>query len=171
MTLEKEFTLCPKCGTALKPRDEGGHRRMACPACGFIQYINPAPAAGVVVRDGESILLVKRRFEPYRGLWVIPSGFIEYGERPRETAVREIREETGLGVAIDALYEVESCQDDPRGNTVFILYSGRVVEGEPRAGDDADDVGFFPLSDLPDIAFACQRRIIDRLRRESRAGQ
>jgi 8-oxo-dGTP diphosphatase len=161
--MERKFTFCPKCGASLVPREDGEHRRMACPACGFVQYINPAPAAGMLVRTGESILLVKRRFEPYRGQWVMPSGFIEYGEDVRETAVREVREETGLDVAIDRLHTVESCRDDPRGNTVLILYAGHVVGGELRAGDDADDVGFFPLENLPEIAFACQRRILSKL--------
>ncbi|HUV37834.1 MAG TPA: NUDIX domain-containing protein [Patescibacteria group bacterium] len=166
--MEKEFTYCPKCGIALAPRNDEGRRRMVCPACGFVQYINPAPAAGILVREGDSVLLVQRRFEPYRGLWVVPSGFIEYGEDVRDTAVREVREETGLAVEIDSLHAVESCRDDPRGNTVLVLYSGHVVGGELRAGDDAIDVGFFPLLDVPGIAFACQRRILRALQCEAR---
>ncbi len=93
----------------------------------------------------------------------MPSGFIEYGEDVRETAVREVREETGLEVAIDSLHAVESCRDDPRGNTVLIIFRGHVVGGGLEAGDDAMDVGFFPLDDLPEIAFACQRRILSKL--------
>ena len=139
---------------------------MACPSCGYIQYINPAPAAGILVRENDSILLVQRRFEPYRGLWVVPSGFIEYGETVRDTAIRELREETGLEVAIDSLHTVESCRDDPRGNTVLVLYRGHAAGGELRAGDDAVDVGFFPLAELPEIAFACQRRILAKLTSE-----
>ena len=115
------------------------------------------------MRENDSILLVQRRFEPYRGLWVVPSGFIEYGETVRDTAIREVREETGLEIEIDALHTVESCRDDPRGNTILVLYRGHVVGGELEAGDDAVDVGFFPLARLPEIAFACQRRILARL--------
>jgi 8-oxo-dGTP diphosphatase len=136
---------------------------MVCPSCGFTQYMNPAPAAGILVKDGESVLLVQRRFAPFEGLWVMPSGFIEYDEDVRDTAVREVREETGLEVAIDSLHAVESCRDDPRGNTVLIIFRGHVVGGELEAGDDAMDVGFFPLDDLPEIAFACQRRILSKL--------
>lgn len=160
---EREFVYCPKCGTSLDAREEDGHRRMVCPACGFVQYLNPAPAAGILVRDGKSVLLVQRRFEPYRGLWVVPSGFIEYGEDIRDTAVREVREETGLEVEIDSLHAVESCRDDPRGNTVLVLFNGHVTGGGLRAGDDAVDAGFFPITELPEIAFACQRRVLSRL--------
>jgi 8-oxo-dGTP diphosphatase len=128
-----------------------------------VQYLNPAPAAGVLVRDGGRVLLVQRRYEPFRGLWVVPSGFIEYGEDIRDTAVREVREETGLEVEIDSLHAVESCRDDPRGDTVVVLFGGRVVGGELRAGDDAIGAAFFPVGELPPIAFACQRRILSRL--------
>ncbi len=144
-------------------RDDEGHRRVVCPSCGFTMYINPAPAAGILVQDGESVLLVQRRFEPFEGLWVMPSGFIEYDEDVRDTAVREVREETGLEVVIDSLHAVESCRDDPRGNTVLIIFRGHVVGGMLEAGDDAMDVGFFPLDELPEIAFACQRRILSKL--------
>jgi 8-oxo-dGTP diphosphatase len=162
-----EYVYCPLCGTRLEKADEAGHPRMRCPACGFVHYRNPAPAAGVVVRDGDRVLLVKRRFEPYRGAWVIPSGFIEYDEDVRETAVREIREETGLAVELDGLHAVESCFDDPRGMTLLVLYRGRITGGKLTAGDDAEDVGFFALDALPEIAFEAHRKVLGELARRA----
>ncbi|MBU8923192.1 MAG: NUDIX hydrolase [Bacteroidales bacterium] len=156
-----DFKFCPLCGAEMSEREEGGFPRMACSVCEFVHYHNPAPAAGVIVRDEEGrILLVRRRFDPYQGLWTIPSGYIEYDEDVRLTAVRELEEETGLVVGIDGIHSVESCFDDPRGNTVVVMYKGHIKGGRLKAGDDAEDAGFFSLGDLPPIAFDCQKRIL-----------
>ncbi|MCK4237150.1 MAG: NUDIX hydrolase [Candidatus Krumholzibacteria bacterium] len=161
-----EFIYCPECGESLVKVVEEGHPRMKCPSCGFVHYRNPSPAVGVLILDGDRVLLVKRRFEPYKGLWGIPAGFIEYGEDVRETAVRELDEETGLKVELDKLHAVESCFDDPRVNSILVLFAGHAVGGELKAGDDAEDAGYFPLSELPEIAFEAHRRVLGRLREE-----
>jgi len=165
--MNRLFRYCPHCGTDLEKVDEGGKARMRCGECGFVQYLNPSPAAGILVKDDEGrILLVRRKFEPFAGLWTMPAGFIEYGEDVAETAVRELEEETGLIIEIDETHAVESCRDDPRGDTVLVMYEGHVKGGELEAGDDAEKVGFFSLDALPEIAFACQRRLIERLIRD-----
>ena len=155
-----EFTYCPICSRSLEAVKEEGRHRMKCSACGYIQYRNPASAVGVIViRDGE-VLLVKRRYEPYRGKWVIPSGFIEYDEDIRGAAVREVAEETGFEVELTGLHAAESCFDDPRGNTILVLFTGRITGGELDAGDDAEDAAFFPLDRLPAIAFEAHRSVL-----------
>ena len=164
--MAREYVHCPLCAAPLEGEREGDRLRMRCRSCGFIHYRNPAPAAGVIVVDGEAVLLVKRRYDPFRGLWAIPSGFIEYEEDARETAVREVREETGLAVEVDGLHAVESCFDDPRGNTLLVLYRGRITGGSLRAGDDADDVRFFPIGNLPPIAFEAHRTVLGRMARD-----
>jgi 8-oxo-dGTP diphosphatase len=161
-----DFVYCPVCRNRLRDVDEGDHIRKECPSCGFIHYRNPAPTTGVIVLKEGKVLLVKRRYQPYRGKWVIPSGFVEYSEDIIETAVRELKEETGVDVKIDSLYEVKSCFDDPRGNTVLVLYLGHIDGGELIAGDDAESVGFFSLHDLPEIAFKAHRDVLARLREE-----
>ena len=123
----------------------------------------PSPAAGVLIVENGAVLLVKRRFEPFKGLWVIPSGFIEYDEDVRAAAAREAMEETGLAVEIDALHAVETCFDDPRGNALLVLYRAHVAGGTPKAGDDAEEVGFFPLTDLPPVAFEAHRKVLAEL--------
>ena len=158
-----EFSHCPMCGAGLAPFDESGHRRMKCGSCGFIQYLNPSSAVGVLVRTDEGVLLVKRRFEPYKGKWVFPSGFIEYDEDLRGAAVRETLEETGLEVELTGLHAAESCFDDPRGNTILVLFNGRITGGTLEPGDDADGAAFFPLDRLPDIAFEAHRKVLSEL--------
>src|SRR6185436_17981650 len=82
---------CVLCGTALRAIREHGVPRRACPRCGFIAYRNPVPACGVIVMRGGRVLLAKRAHEPRLGTWGIPAGFMEYGEHPEATAVREAR--------------------------------------------------------------------------------
>ncbi len=158
-----EYTFCPFCAEPLESAREGKHVRMACRACGWIHYRNPAPAAGVVIVENGAVLLVKRRYEPFEGLWSIPSGFIEIGEDVRAAAVREALEETGLAVEIDSLLAVETCFDDPRGTTLLVLYRAHRTGGTPNAGDDAEDVGFFPLAALPPLAFEAHRTVLGSL--------
>jgi ADP-ribose pyrophosphatase YjhB (NUDIX family) len=161
--MDKEFSYCPMCGSILEAVDESGHRRMKCGNCGFIQYLNPSSAVGVIVRTEEGVLLVKRRFEPYKGKWVIPSGFIEYDEDMREAAVRETLEETGLEVELTGLHAAESCFDDPRGNTILVLFDGKITGGVLEPGDDADGAAIFPLDRLPEIAFEAHRKVLSEL--------
>lgn len=158
-----EFVHCPLCGEELRERSMDGCPRTVCPSCGFVHYRNPAPAVGVLLFENGRILLVKRRFEPYRGLWVIPSGFMEYEETVTECAVREIKEETGLDVEMEELHSVVSCFDDPRGNTLLVLYTGRITGGSLEPGDDAEDAAFFPLDGLPAVAFEAHRRVLGSL--------
>jgi len=158
-----EYNYCPVCRAELTESKDGGRPRPACPECGFVYYNNPAPTAGVLVLEGNSVLLVKRRYEPYKGMWVMPSGYIEYEEDASTTAVRELREETGAEAELDGIHTVVSCFDDPRGNTVMILYEGHITGGRLKAGDDAESVKFFPLDNLPPVAFEAQRAILGRL--------
>ncbi len=162
-----EFAYCPACGGPMEAVREEGRRRMKCPACGYVQYRNPSSAAGVIVVRDSEVLLVKRRYDPYRGKWVIPSGFIEYDEDIREAAVREVAEETGLEVELTGIHGAESCFDDPRGNTILVLYGGRITGGELAAGDDAEDAAFFRLDRLPEIAFEAHRRVLRELAERS----
>ncbi len=161
--MRNEFSYCPLCAAPLERAREGEHPRMVCRACGYVHYRNPSPAAGVLIVENGAVLLVKRRYEPFQGLWSIPSGFIEHDEDVRAAAAREAMEETGLAVEIDALHAVETCFDDPRGNTLLVLYRAHATGGTPRAGDDAEEVGFFPLTDLPPIAFEAHRKALGEL--------
>jgi len=150
------YTYCPLCGKLLEEETLDGRPRMVCrdEACGFVFYQNPIPAAGAVIVRDDKILLVKRAHPPRIGWWCFPAGFMEWGEHPTDTAVREVEEETGLKVKLNGFFEVYSGNDDPRTNAILILYLADVVGGELRAADDAQEVRFFGFDELPDkIAF------------------
>lgn len=158
-------TYCPRCATPLEMADEHGTLRPTCPSCGFIWYRNPVPAAGVLlVRDGD-VLLVRRRYEPRAGAWCLPAGFMEAGETPEQTAVRELLEETGAHAQLTGLFGVYAGFDDPRVRSVLILYTCALTGGELAPGDDAIELAWYPLEALPeDIAFASHRRAIAEYR-------
>ncbi|MHA1881824.1 MAG: NUDIX domain-containing protein [Candidatus Thorarchaeota archaeon] len=103
-------------------------------------YKNPKPTVDVVVTDGKRVVLIKRGRDPFKGQWVFPGGFVDYGETVEDAAVREVMEETGLNVRLETILGVYSDPDrDPRGHNVTVAFIGHVIEGEPVGGDDADE--------------------------------
>jgi len=161
---------CIRCGQALVRRDDNGSPRPTCPACGYVHYRNPAPAAGVILGRPGELLLVRRRYAPRAGAWCLPAGFLEYGESPTRCAVRELREETGLRARLTGLHGVYAGIDDPRVRSVLILYTAEPAGGRLRPGDDAIAARFFPLAALPrDLAFASHEKAIADFRARIRA--
>ena len=165
-----EFRGCPRCRAELVKRPEGGLERTVCPACGFVQYLNPEPGAGGVLLSGREVCLVRRRFAPRAGYWSLPTGFMEWEESAAETAVREAREETGLDVRLIGLYAVETGILPPDRPVLVVFYRAEETGGDLVAGDDADAVGFFPPQVPPGpVAFAAHRRVLSRLATEQEA--
>lgn len=100
------------------------------------------------------VLLVRRAFEPFRGMWALPGGFVEDNETVEEAAVREVREETGLDVRLESLVGVLSDPvRDPRGRVVSVVFSAVPVGGELRASREIEEVRWFPVTALPELAF------------------
>jgi ADP-ribose pyrophosphatase YjhB (NUDIX family) len=139
--------------------------RLVCSACDRISYENPVPAAATaVLRPGE-VLLCRRGIEPFLGSWTLPAGYQEVDDTIETTAIREVREETGLVVRLTGLLDVMTTTDDPRKAAILVVYEAEEVDGELQPGDDADDVAFHPIDDLPeDVGFINHRRILQRLR-------
>ena len=164
--MTRRARFCLRCGARLVSCDDHGRARPTCPACGFVYYRNPAPAAGVLLRGPRGVLLVRRKFAPAVGAWCLPAGFMEYGESPERCAKRELLEETGLRTRLTGLFGVYAGFDDPRVRAVLILYTAERVAGRLRPGDDALEAAFWPLEGLPrSIAFAAHRRALEDLRR------
>ncbi len=124
----------------------------------------PRATVDVIVEVDGGIVLIRRRHPPEG--WAIPGGFIDAGESAENAARREIREETSLDVELLALLGVYSDpRRDPRGPTISAVYIGR-ARGQPRADDDAADVGVFDETHLPEpLAFDHARIVADYFRR------
>ncbi|MEZ4516578.1 MAG: NUDIX hydrolase [Chloroflexota bacterium] len=116
--------FCPRCGSAMETRVVIDKPRRVCPACGYIHFTDPKVGVGILVTDDEGrVLLVRRGVEPEKGKWSLPAGYLDQGEDPKETAVREVREECGLTVSIERLLDV--FHNPPgQGASIFILYEG-----------------------------------------------
>ena len=161
--------FCSACGAPTLEREIDHYIRNVCTGCHKILYRNPAPAAGCVIERDGAVLLARRKFEPWKDCWYLPSGFVEYGDDVEDTARREVSEETGLVVELGPLFGVYSYFDDPRQDGIIILYRASIVGGALEAGDDASEVGFFTAAGLPSaeqIGFASHRQALREWRDE-----
>jgi 8-oxo-dGTP diphosphatase len=148
------FCYCPTCGTRLTWAERDHKLRPACPACGFVQYRNPAPTVSILVVEGDRVLLGRRGGPPGKGTWSLPSGYVEYEDDFLTAALREVKEETGLDVELCSLVNVVSSFVSPRYHFLGLYLAARVVGGELEAGDDLTTVEWFPLSGpLPEMGF------------------
>ncbi len=152
------MNFCPKCANSLEERILEGKTRQACTACDFVFYRDPKPVAGVLAFKAEKLLLIQRGNEPKLGLWSFPTGYVDIGDTPAETAVREAKEEADVDVELDELLGVYS--NDSR-TVVLIIYIGRVVRGTPAGRAEALDACLFALDALPGLAFDHDYNILD----------
>lgn len=104
---------------------------------------------------GWEILLIQRGRNPFQGKWALPGGFLELDEELEAGAARELKEETGLeGVDLEQLHTFGTLGRDPRGRLLTVVYWGICrTDQKPCAGDDASQACWFPLNQLPDMAF------------------
>ena len=159
--LEGPIKFCPQCGTELTERLHTGKVRPACPKCGWVYFPDPKVAVAVLIRKNNQVLFVQRRYDPQKGHWTLPSGFVDAGEDPKLAVQRECLEETGLVIGQIQLLDVIFGQEHPRGASILIVYQAQIQSGELIPGDDAGQVAYFPIHQLPPLAFASTYQILD----------
>jgi 8-oxo-dGTP diphosphatase len=124
------------------------------------EFPRPALTVDVAVLRGSTadreILLIRRGQDPFVGTWALPGGFVDEEEPLEDAARRELAEETGIERA-GRLRQVGAYGDpgrDPRGWTVSVVFLAQPSgECQVRAGDDASEAAWFPVWDLPELAF------------------
>lgn len=124
------------------------------------QYPHPAVTTDIVifsVRDNAlQVLLIKRGGDPFKGSWALPGGFVRMDESLDECAKRELHEEAGLdGVYLEQLYTFGKIDRDPRERVISVAYFTLTPSEhlKPAAGTDAAEVAWFPICELPELAF------------------
>ena len=146
------------------------------------EYPHPAVTADCVVfgYDGKSlnVLLIKRGREKeatataYVGEWALPGGFldVETDRTVAHTAARELKEETGLALSVKDFKEVGTFSDigrDPRERVITVAHYALVKLAKVQADTDAEKAGWFPLNEVPALAFDHDKILADALQRLS----
>jgi ADP-ribose pyrophosphatase YjhB (NUDIX family) len=153
--LAASLNHCTRCGSGLtlSPVEGDPRPRLLCANCGHITYVNPKLVVTTIpVTDAGEVVLLRRGFEPGRGWWAQPGGFLEVDETPTEGAVRETEEEVGLLVEPG---EILGLYARLEAAVIVLAYEARIVGGELRTTPEALEVQAFRPEDIPwaDIAF------------------
>lgn len=122
------------------------------------EYPRPAVTADVVAITKEAepkVLLIQRGFAPFKGCWAFPGGFMNMDETTEQCAIREMEEETGLALSTMTQIGAYSKVDrDPRGRTITVAFLAVVDKPlDVIAQDDAAKAKWFPIKELPPLAF------------------
>lgn len=146
---------CSRCGGVLEERDVPGEGRLrlVCRDCGQITYVNPRlVATALPITDAGEVILLRRGFEPGRGLWAQPGGFLEVDETPSEGAARETLEEIGLDIEIG---DVVGLYARLEAAVIVLAYEARITGGEVTTTPEALEVRAFSPNEIPwpEIAF------------------
>lgn len=109
------------------------------------------------------VILVKRKHDPFQGLWALPGGSVEYEEEPSSAARREFAEETGVQIETPEQFRVYGAPDrDPRGHFVTVsFYNDLPTREEPYGGSDAEEAKWFSMDSLPELAFDHEKIVKD----------
>ena len=144
-----DVRFCPRCG---KEPELDYPRSIMCPHCGYGAYYNPKPVAAAIPHTSDGrIVLLRRGFDPGKGLWTFPGGFVDLRESAQQAAARETMEELEIDVELGSLVGVYSRPDD---RVMLVVYRATTLQ-EPRTTPEATEVRAFAPGELPwdELAF------------------
>lgn len=145
----EDVKFCPRCASEATIRYP---RSITCPTCGYGAFYNPKPVAcAITTNQDNEILLLKRGFQPNRGKWSMPGGFVDLGESVEDAAIRETKEEMNLEINLTNLVGVYSRRTE---RIVVVVYAAR-TEGTPTRTEEALEVQGFRPTTIPwaELAF------------------
>ena len=121
------------------------------------------------VENGQRwLLLIERAKDPFKNKWALPGGFIEMNETLEEACRRELLEETGIAVGkMNQFKAFDKVDRDPRHRTISVVFWIELKEKcLVNGGDDAARAAWFPINQLPGLAFDHQQIIDEFFERE-----
>lgn len=146
--------FCSKCASrvSLVVPDGDNRERFVCEKCGEIHYQNPKNVVGCLLEWQGKVLLCKRSIEPRSGFWTLPAGFMENQETIIEGAAREAFEEA---TAVAENLKLFGIYNLPRISQVYIMFAGRLKDGQATAGEETLEVKLFDEDEIPwkELAF------------------
>jgi ADP-ribose pyrophosphatase YjhB (NUDIX family) len=147
--------FCPKCGSLLSTKFEGGRDRVAChtDGCGYFYFGEASIGCGaVVVNDGKA-LLIQRGLQPGRGTWQIPGGYVEADEVIHTAVEREVLEEAGIVARVtDSLGWRHTASVNDRPANIYVVFRLDHVSGDPiHDGDETLNAGFYSLAEMAEM--------------------
>lgn len=159
------YKHCPKCAEQFEYK---GGNWLKCTGCGYNFFVNAAPAAGVLILDDKNrVLLAKRKFDPKKGTWQTPGGFMHPGETPEEAIVREVEEELGVQISLG---KYAGCMPETYdyGGVILpflgIYFTATIVKGDIVPKDDVAEARFFDIEEIDklDITYPALPSLIKR---------
>lgn len=157
--LTDEDYICPMCESYMEVTNVEEYNEVQTYT---YNYPMPSVTADAVIFSDDKVLLIKRLSDPFAGAWALPGGYVEYNENITNGLTREVKEEAGIDVTYQCtcLKEHAKIYDepsrDPRGRVITVV---NYYEIDPsylkniQSGDDAADIAWFPINDLPELAF------------------
>ena len=159
------FSYCPKCG--LMSLTQTSDKSFLCNDCGFVFYLNTAASvAGIILGREERLLVVVRKYDPAKGSWDLPGGFIDADESAEDAVVREVKEELNLEVTkikYFGSFPNTYVYGDVTYSTLDITFVCEVRSLENiQASDDAESYKFVSLDniDLEKFGLLSMRKIV-----------
>lgn len=164
MQTELNYKYCPQCTGKFHYVEKNS---LVCEKCSFHYYVNARPCNAMILENEKAdILLVKRKFDPGKGLWDLPGGFIDIQETAEESMIREAKEE--LGISIKNINYINSTADTYTFKgityyTICFIFTAQTDDIEIKPADDAESFQFFPKDQLPldKIAFPSLKKALE----------
>lgn len=142
------MNYCSHCGNKISfgavPDEEKS--RYYCEKCGTIHYQNPKIIVGSIPQWENKVLLCKRSIKPRYGLWTLPAGFLEMGEKVEDGAIRETREEAHANIEIVRLFSIYNL---PNVGQVYLMFLADLVDPDFQAGTESLEVRLFKENEIP----------------------
>ncbi len=131
----------------------------------------PLVGVGAIIVKEDKILLIKRAYEPNKGLWSIPGGLVRLGESLEEALKREVKEETGVSIEVkDVAFVGEEIfkENDIKYHYIIVDFLAKIICGEFKAGSDAEAVKWFSFDEIGEECVEFVRKIVNKLKSEDR---